>query len=255
MSRRVISETGIYHVMLRGVNRQQIFYDEEDYRYFYKTLDRYKYICGFQLFAYCMMGNHIHLLIKEGKVPLGAAIQRLEIAYVYWYNMKYERIGHLYQGRYKSEAVNNEIYFKTVLRYILRNPVAAGICNSPEEYPYSSVGEYFHGMKGITDTTFAFAISGKRELREFILQENEDKCLEISEYLRRRMTDTMANETILKEFGAFSPSIEETRDWQTFSGSIRRLIKSGISIRQLSRLTGISKKVIERALKQEETEI
>lgn len=248
---RLISEMGIYHVMMRGVNCQQIFYDEEDNSRFQKTLERFKHVCGFRLYAYCLMGNHIHLLIQEGKEPLGLIIQRLGVSYVYWYNTKYDRVGHLFQGRYKSEAVNTSIYFKTVLRYILRNPVAAGICNSPEEYPYSSAGEYLLGQKGITDTTLVYERFGEEELKGFIMQDNDDKCLEMNGTSRRRKTDAEAKDIILKEFGAYSPSIAEVKNWQRFRESIRKLIKSGISIRQLSRLTGVSKKMIENALKEE----
>ena len=247
---RVMSATGIYHVMLRGVNRQQIFYDEEDYAYFVKTLDRFKYVCGFRLYAYCIMGNHIHLLIQEGLEPVEGVIKRLSNSFVYWYNMKYERTGHLFQGRFKSEPVNDEPYFYTVLRYILRNPVVAGMCHSPEYYSYSSAKEYIQGTRGITDILPVRNRYGRKELIKYIMQENDDDCLELKRYVRRGKTDTMAKNLILEEFGTYSPAVEDNQNRKSFNESVRRILARGVSIRQLSRLTGISKKIIENAKKE-----
>lgn len=75
--------------MLRGINRQQVFFDKEDYRVFENILRHYKSICDFRLFAYCIMGNHIHLLIRTGSVPLEKIFKRIGSAFVYWYNCKY----------------------------------------------------------------------------------------------------------------------------------------------------------------------
>ena len=116
------SSTGIYHVMLRGVNRQQIFLDKEDCTYFLESLYVCKQISRFKLYAYCLMGNHVHLLINAKEEPVDMIMRRLGSKYVYWYNSKYERIGHLFQNRFKSEPVETDTYFLTVLRYIHMNP-------------------------------------------------------------------------------------------------------------------------------------
>ena len=137
---RLHSQSSIYHVMLRGINKQQIFYDEDDRDYFLETLKRYKHISDFKLYAYCLMGNHVHLLIGEGKERLSGIFKRIGSSFVYRYNLKYERSGHLFQDRFKSEPVESDRYFMTVLRYILQNPVAAGLCSTPSEYQYSSAG-------------------------------------------------------------------------------------------------------------------
>ena len=136
------SESGIYHVILRGMNRQQIFYDEEDYAYFIHLLDRFQDISHYELYAYCLMGNHIHLLLKTGEEPLDRVFRRIGASFVYWYNLKYQRVGHLFQDRFRSEPVEDDQYFLTVLRYVFRNPVKAGLCTKPEEYPYSNIREY-----------------------------------------------------------------------------------------------------------------
>ena len=88
------------------------------------------------------MGNHIHLLIKPEKEPLEQVFKRIGGRYVYWYNVKYQRVGHLFQDRFKSEPVEDDSYFLTVIRYIHQNPVKAGLCKNIKDYKYSSYAEY-----------------------------------------------------------------------------------------------------------------
>ena len=140
---RTVGDSGIYHVMLRGINRQRIFEDDEDRDRFLEILKKSREKDGFDLIAWCLMPNHVHLLIKENEVKLGTIFRRIGASYVYWYNGKYERTGHLFQDRYKSEPVEDDAFFLTVIRYIHRNPVKAGLCERPEEYEYSSLKKYF----------------------------------------------------------------------------------------------------------------
>ena len=90
------NNTGIYHIMLRGINRQTIFEDNEDMIRFLDTLARYKDDCLLELYSYCLMGNHVHLLMKTAE-PISKIIKRICSSYVYWYNKRYERCGHLFQ--------------------------------------------------------------------------------------------------------------------------------------------------------------
>ena len=147
---RQASGTGIYHVMMRGINHQNIFEEQEDYYQFLNTLDLMAQSYesdgtpagrNYILYAYCLMSNHIHLLIREREDTIGMAIKRIASSYVYYYNKriassyvyyynhKYSRDGHLFRERYKSEPVNDMAYFVTLLRYIHQNPVKAGIVN------------------------------------------------------------------------------------------------------------------------------
>ena len=105
------SESGIYHIMLRGINQQQIFEDEEDNQKFVEVLKDCKLISGFKVYAYCLMGNHIHLLLKAENENLEQIFKRIGARYVYWYNWKYRRRGHLFQDRFKSEPVEDDAYF------------------------------------------------------------------------------------------------------------------------------------------------
>lgn len=239
------SESGIYHIMLRGINRQQIFEDEEDYVRFLETLQKYKTQCEYELYAYCLMGNHIHLLMKEGKEDLTQIFKRLAGSYVYWYNWKYHRCGHLFQDRFKSEPVETDEYFLAVLRYIHQNPVKAMLCHSAEEYSYSSMREYLSGT-GLADTEFALSMISKEQLVDFHREENADQCLDISE--NDRMTDEEARILMRKISKCDNTTDFQLLDKQSRSLHIQKLHEKGVSIRQISRLTGVSKKVIERSL-------
>ncbi len=130
-------------MMMRGINHQAIFEDEEDYYQFINTLDRMRYQydedgfpCGTNCtyYAYCLMSNHFHILIRERDESVGKTIKRIASSYVYYYNRKYGRDGHLFKERFKSEPVNDMAYFTILLRYIHQNPVKAGIVENVKGY-------------------------------------------------------------------------------------------------------------------------
>ena len=243
------SSTGIYHIMLRGINGQIIFEDNEDCEKLIKIIGEYKAVCGYEIYAFCLMGNYIHLLIKEGKEDLGIAFRRIGARYVYWYNWKYKRRGHLFQDRYKSEVVENDKYFLTVLRYIHQNPIKAGIEKNMAKYPWSSFNEYL-GKNGICDTKFALSLFADEEKRavelfqQFNREVNKDKCLEYEELAR--VDDIEATKKIIEVAG-----VENIIEIQNFEKEkrdkiIKELKNRGLSIRQIERLTGISFGVIRR---------
>ena len=115
--------------MLRENEQRQVFKDAEDNERFLEMLSACKTASGFEVYAYCLMGNHLYLLIRtdESGDPLSRIFRRLGAQYVYWYNGKYERVGHLFQDRFRSEPVEDDAYLLSVLRYIHQNPVKAGI--------------------------------------------------------------------------------------------------------------------------------
>ena len=240
------SASGIYHVMLRGINQQQIFEDEEDYLRFLSVLRECKEESEFKLYAYCMMGNHIHILLQEGKEPLEIIFKRIGCRFVYWYNLKYQRVGHLFQDRYKSEAVEDDAYFLMVLRYILQNPMKAGIEDQPGNYRWSSYGSYAGKQDGLTDPEMAIRMLGGREsLLQYLAEKNEDQMLDIVER-RRGLTDEQAK-TVMKRISdcdsvsAFQ-GLADKRQKEVLSS----LLAEGLSVRQAARLTGVPKTTVAR---------
>lgn len=239
------SKTGIYHVMLRGINHQQIFEDNEDKQRFIETLARYKDECGYYLYAYCLMGNHIHILLKEGMEEISSVLKRIAASYVYWYNWKYNRCGHLFQDRFKSEPVEDDGYFLAVLRYIHQNPIKARICSTAEEFPFSSFNEYTNIPK-IIDTNFAFSIISKEDFIVYHSELNDDYCLENDE--RTRISDLEAKEIIYNLTDCKSVADFQVLDKHIRNNYIKVLHDYGLSVRQINRLTGISKKIVENNL-------
>ncbi len=246
MSRRAraYSESGIYHIMLRGINRQNIFEDKEDKEKFLQTLNNYKTISGYKLFAYCFMSNHIHLLLKVENENLDLILKRIAGSYVYWYNWKYKRTGHLFQDRFKSEPIENDEYFLTVLRYIHQNPIKAGLCKNIFDYKYSSYKDYLNGSD-LIDTEFCFGIIDEEQFIQFHNEAESERCLDIEEN-NFRLTDEEAR-FIIQKISKCKTAIDfQNLNTEKHDKYLKLCREKGISIRQLSRLTGISFNIVRK---------
>ncbi|MGE5397741.1 MAG: REP-associated tyrosine transposase [Chitinophagales bacterium] len=139
---RILTETGTYHVMMRGNERKNLFLDDHDRQRFLETLFSKKQETGLFLYAYCLMDNHVHLLVREGKESLATTMKRVSTSYVYYFNQKNQRIGHLFQDRFKSEPIEDDSYLLAAARYIHNNPVKAGIVEKADKYRWSSYSSY-----------------------------------------------------------------------------------------------------------------
>ena len=143
---RICVDGAVYHVMARGNNRAAIFLDDRDRNRFMcctrDSLKRYRAI----LYAYVLMPNHFHWLIKPADgVTISRVMQSLSIAYTRYFNRRYARVGHVLQGRFRSRLIGDESYFLTVSRYIHLNPVKARLCVEPLGYYWSSYRAYVLG--------------------------------------------------------------------------------------------------------------
>lgn len=243
------AESGIYHVMLRGIDRQLIFEDSEDYLRFLDIVRECQEVCDFKLYAYCLMGNHVHLLLKVQNDGLETIFKRIGGRYVYYYNVKYQRVGHLFQDRFKSEPVDDDAYFLTVLRYIHQNPVKAKLCSKVEDYPFSSFMEYLHESTFV-DTEFALSMIERSEFVRFNNAPNTDTCMEYIAPTRRAVTDTQAQVMIEKISHCKTLTEFQGLDEKKKQHFIKKIYVKGVSVRQLSRLTGTPKGKVERILKQ-----
>ncbi|MBR0414893.1 MAG: transposase [Clostridia bacterium] len=237
------SESGIYHVMLRGINKQRIFYNEQDYKMFIKSLIAAKDAGSFSLYAYCLMDNHIHLLIKEEGEALATVIKRIACRFVYWYNLKYERVGHLFQDRFRSEPVDTDEYFVSVLRYIHQNPVKAGLVASCKEYTYSSYQWYFVNSK-LINKDFALSLMSEEQFKEFHTKLEKKSIMDLEE-TKKRISDEKAQELfkkITKCENATEFATLEKKQRRKFGAQLKEL---GLSNRQIVNNTGLSYSWIE----------
>lgn len=134
----------VYHVTSRGNARQDIFLDDSDRERFLailsSTVHRYNWLCH----AYCLMGNHYHLLLETPDPNLSSGMRRLNGVYTQTFNRDHNRVGHVFQGRYKAILVEKDAHLLELCRYIVLNPVAAGIAAQPEAWPWSSYRGTLH---------------------------------------------------------------------------------------------------------------
>ena len=243
---RGISKTGVYHVMMRGVNRQCIFEGKQDYQKYIQVLKQVKEISDCELYAYCLMPNHVHLLLKPEGEDLGVVIKRIGCRYVHWYNKKYERVGHLFQDRYKSEPVEDEKYFLTVLRYIIQNPFKVNLEKEVGEYNWSSYNEYMVGSNGLTDISLACSIAGgKDNLINFIKQANKDDAIENNDDVVKPQTREL-KEIFYKITGCARLSEFQTLPDYKQKIYIGRLFDNNLSLSQIAKITGKPKSTVHR---------
>src|SRR4029450_4292678 len=129
---------GTYHVTCRGNRRQAIFQDDDDRRRFLAVRDRVIRRYGWRLHAFCLMTNHFHLLVRTPQPNLSRGMQRLNSESAAYFNDRFGLVGHLFQQRFGSRLIETEEYFDEAQRYIAFNPVRAGLCQDPSEWPWSS---------------------------------------------------------------------------------------------------------------------
>lgn len=136
---RLVLDNTCYHIMTRGNQKQSTFIEERDFMKYLGLLRHYKIKYGFKLFGYCLMPNHVHLILKVREASLLSKImQGLNQAYTIWFNKKYKKAGHLWQGRYKSMVIETDKYMLKCIEYVELNPIRKNITKSPFEYPWSS---------------------------------------------------------------------------------------------------------------------
>lgn len=150
---RILPEEGVLHILTRGNNRQKVFENAKDYQAYLNFIKTYKQEHQFLLYHYCLMPNHVHLIIETTpKTDLAKFMKQLNLAYLYHYKKRYSHYGHLWQGRYKSLLISKDEYLITCGRYIELNPVRAKLVNDPKDYKWSSYNVYAYGKKdGIAD--------------------------------------------------------------------------------------------------------
>lgn len=174
-------KTNFFHTIVQGINKSYIFDDDDDIKYYIEKMHNISKEHNINIISYCIMNNHAHLLIgTEDVKELSKFMQRLNTTYGIYYNKKYNRVGYVFKNRYKSEGIYNEKHLYNCIRYIYNNPVKAGICNKPEDYPYSYSKKIDKNIEG--DYTFIDIEEYKCEdiLKNFLMQ-NSIKLSELKD--------------------------------------------------------------------------
>src|SRR3990167_4593128 len=161
---RIAFENAFYHVFNRGLDKQKIFLEDEDYKKFLQRLAELKTKNQFDhaIYAYVLLPNHFHLLVQTKKTPLAKIMSSLLTSYSMYFNKKYQRVGILFQNRFKSKLCDKESYFLGASRYIHLNPLEANLANKLEDYLWSSYQELFgHADYSLLDKTEIVRLIGE----------------------------------------------------------------------------------------------
>ena len=241
---RNIMISGFYHIMIRGVNKNIIFREDEDRKLFLRLLYYHKNKLECKIHTYCLMDNHVHLLFEDKESNISDFMRDVTSQYASEFNKKYKRVGHLYQERFKSEVVYDDTYLMRLIRYIHRNPEKAGICKT-EDYKWSSYKEYMNKPFIIEKEYILskFDTEEKRAIKkfnDFILNSEDEKKDEL--FVLKKLTDEQAVEII-----RYVTKIENILEIREYEKEERiRIINKILTIKnlndnQISRVLRISK--------------
>ena len=172
---RVCVEGYPHHITQRGNNKEKVFFDKEDRQFYLDVLQRYKDKHTMKILAYCLMGNHIHILAVAGEeTSLAKGIGGTNLIYTQYINRKYNRSGRLWQNRFFSSVVEEEPYLWAVIRYIEQNPVRAKLVKKEQDYQWSSARAHILGIKDeVLSKESWFSEKEIKLYREFLRKEAE----------------------------------------------------------------------------------
>ena len=246
---RKIGESNVYHVVARGTGRQVIFEGDDDRRRFLSILDKALDEFDAELYAWCLMSNHVHLLLRAPIERLSALMRKLLGVYALYFNAKSGRVGHLFQERFSSEPVDSDAYLVTVIRYIHQNPVKAGL-SDVAGWPWSSYREYFGGARRCSTSLPLALLGGEREFERFHEQEANDRCLDVPEgrSATRGYPDERAAEIAREVLDGLLPGELKTLEAPERNARLARLKAAGLTIKQIERLTGIGRGTVQRVV-------
>ncbi len=174
---RICFPGATYHITARGNRKAEIFLEREDYQKYLTIFEKVQSTHPITLHSYCLMPNHVHLLIETDNLPISLFMKELHARYAIYFNRKYDLVGHVFQGRYGAKLIDSVTYFLEVTRYIHRNPLEANLVLDPEKYHWSSYPAYLskvqHPLINTTKTLSYFQNPRYMTYKEYV--EKEDK--------------------------------------------------------------------------------
>jgi len=255
---REMTESGIYHIILRGNEKKSILAIDEEKQFFLDCIRRKQKETNFSLYAYCLMDNHVHLLINIQDNELASIMKGIATRYAFFYNNRHNRVGHVFQDRFKSEPIEDERYLLAAVRYIHNNPVKARMVSNPEDYHWSSYWAYIQpelfGEEWI-DSTFILGIIApdrKSAIKEFIRFSKdvvEETFIDIEE--KSGIKTLGEGVCILREYlkqEGLSITIEEIKENKELRQKVIIFLRANtqLSQRKIAILLGIDKSIVEK---------
>ena len=241
------SDSGFYHTVIKGDGGQLLFENDRHRSFFLKLLEKSSASYDVAIHAYCLMGNHVHLLVKDKQAALSGFMKTLDETYAEYFAKQTGHVGHVLQGRFWSEPIECDRYYLATLRYIHANPEPAGIC-AARNYPWSSYQAYT-GKESFVATEFALELLGGREAFEIFQSEGGRFARPFgASALRGHLTsDELARvaagligEDVLRTLKCFNP--------QARYAYVQCLANAGFSESEIVRVTGLGRATVRRAV-------
>nr|WP_162272834.1 transposase [Parolsenella massiliensis] len=230
-------------MVAKGSGGQSLFEEDADYQSFLGFLSKNCERFGVRVHAYCLMGNHVHLLLEDRDSHLSETMGATLTSYALRFNQKHGHIGHVFQQRFKSQPVETDEYLLRAIRYIHSNPAKAGICPACE-YRWSSYRAYVEGEESIVETSFALDVLGGVEgFLAFSSETHGDYRFS----QRSRISDAEARQIASRVLGDVAPAELKVMERPHRDALLFGLKDAGLSIRQIERLTGIGRGTIAKS--------
>ena len=230
-----------YHIMVQGINKEYILNEVEDKRQYLKFINKVKKEIDVYIVSYCIMDNHVHILIKEEYIEcLSRFMHKVNTLYAMYYNKKYNRVGYVFRDRYKSQVIYSEKQLYTCINYIHNNPVKAGICRLASEYEYSSYNEYIKNMEEIQRNINGILIKEDiLDKKENFLEIEEEKEVEIKNAIEEYMKINNINFDTLKN---------ERKNLKEIINMLKEYY--GLSLRQISIYINVGRETVRNIAKE-----
>lgn len=275
VNKRIIYSGAIYHVTQRAPGKESLFLEEGDYLYFLKIMKETTKKFALDIYAFALLPNHVHILLKITKENLSEGMKNLFERYANYFNIKYSRKGHVFCGRYRATLCNDEKYFIAASVYIHLNPVKARLSSTPEEYAWSSINLYKEGQKKTFINyqeilkTFDPDLNEARKIYWEILQKgkNQESSIKFEPTLTKKRVHAISG--IVRKFKGGQqkePDLEATietfkhkkrvttqSDKKARKYLIEQLIANGYSINEIAEKLGITRLTVSRILHSNDT--
>jgi len=207
---RLKSDDSIYHVMCKSITEVDLFKNADDKEMYLSLIKKYKILYDFKLYGYCLMDNHLHLIIGANGSDISKVMHGINFSYALYFNKKHKRAGHLFRDRFKSKIVHNERYLKTLSLYIHNNPTdIAEYKNSPEKYAFSSLAIFLGKRRDhLKLVNYRFIISffgnttksARITYYDLIFQCNEEKLKQNIEFENEKTEYTSERKILVRNF-------------------------------------------------------
>lgn len=245
---RIQCESNVYHITSRGVGQQLLFKDDLDRTFLWRSLRDGAREANALVYAWCFMGNHIHLVVRADLRNLSQLMRKMLSGYAAYYNRRHDHVGHVFEGRFGSVPVQTDEQLLATVRYVHENPVDMGI-DELKSYMWSSYPEYL-GRSVVTATKFILDLLGGVQAFEDFHREPHDESNVARELPRKScvlLSDSDAIALACALTGCDEPTQIASAEKAVRDAWIVLLRENGLSIKQIARITGIGRNIVQRA--------